>query len=173
VTLPRPPNSGETLWSEALVARLSELWLSGTASGEISRRFGISRSSVMGKLRRLGLLRRDRPGVPTYTARQLRAIPVPKPRPEKRPNKRNKQPVTEPVTPPLPPSPPPEPEYGTLNLLDLRHNSCRWPEGDGPIFVFCGRPRHHESSYCEDHTKRSLSGLARGVPYVGQRMARS
>lgn len=169
----RRTNPGEILWSEALIARASELWLAGFTGGEIGRRLGLSRSAIMGKLRRLGLLRNDRrPRVPMRRAAQLQAIPVPKPAPRKVPRKRN----TRPLPPPEPyqaPPPPPVPPIGSFNLLDLRHNSCRWPEGDGPIYVFCGRPQASQSSYCEEHTKRSLSGLARGVPYVGQRMARS
>jgi GcrA cell cycle regulator len=170
--VPRKPNPGETLWSEALVARLSELWLSGTTSGEIGRRLGISRSSVMGKLRRLDLLCRDRPRMPIRSrweaARNLlrteqnieQAIPVPKPVPEKVPNKRHKRQAKSPDRffaefAAKPPPPPPEPAYGTLTVLDLRHNSCRWPsDGDGP-WTFCGRPILSETSYCPDHHRRA------------------
>jgi len=72
-------------------------------------------------------------------------------KPPKPPKKRQN---TRPLPPPEPyqaPPPPPVPPIGSFNLLDLRHNSCRWPEGDGPIFVFCGRPQARESSYCERH----------------------
>ena len=61
----RRANPGEILWSEALIARASELWLAGFTGGEIGRRLGLSRSAIMGKLRRLVLLRNDRrPRVP-------------------------------------------------------------------------------------------------------------
>ena len=153
----RTPNPGEILWSEALVARLSELWMSGTTSGEIGRRLGISRSSVMGKLRRLGLLCNDhRALLPRRVNIQLSTdFSTVTNRPQKRPHSRNKRPVTDFV---IPPPPPPPPAYGTLNLLDLRHNSCRWPEGERPDYRFCGRPKAGESSYCESHRVRSLSG---------------
>jgi len=153
-------------WTDAAIARLTELWLAGHSSGECAKHFGITRSAAIGKIGRLGLLRSDRPrpAGPLSAQYLLRteqnieqAIPVPKPRPEKRPHKRNKRPAKTPdrffaefaAKPPPPPRS--APAYGTLKVLDLRHNSCRWPEGDGPIFVFCGRPQAPLSSYCPEH----------------------
>jgi GcrA cell cycle regulator len=108
----RRANPGETLWTEALVARLSELWLSGTTSGEIGRRLGITRSAVMGKLRRLDMLCRDRRPPPS-----MRPLI-----PQMRTNKR-------PLPPPEPyqaPPPPPLPLIGSFDLLELRHGHCRY-----------------------------------------------
>jgi GcrA cell cycle regulator len=153
-------NPSDYDWTDGAIARLTELWLAGITSGEISRHMGVSRSAVMGKLRRLDLLCRDRPQLPSVR------LPLPPAQkssnfeqpPEKAPNKRNKRHAKTPdryflefAAKPPPPSPP-EPAYGTLNLLDLRHNSCRWPEGERPHYRFCGRPRHHENSYCETHS---------------------
>lgn len=142
----RPPNPGEILWSEALVARLSELWLSGTTGGEIGRRLGVSRCAVMGKLRRLGLLGAGRTA-PAQLLKTTEQVSKPPQIPQMRRNKR-------PLPPPEPYQalpPPPLPPFGSFDLLDLRHNSCRWPEGERPDYRFCGRPRHHESSYCKIH----------------------
>ena len=170
----RKPNPGDFAWTAAAIARLTELWLSGTTSGVIGRLMGVSRSACMGKLRRLGLLRQDRPRMPIVrrVARLLKSSEQSsRPQiPQMRTNKRS-------LPPPEPyraPPPPPVPPIGSFRLLDLRHNSCRWPgPEDRPPYSFCGRPKMGESSYCEDHTRRSLSGPARGTPYVGQRMARS
>jgi len=163
-------------WTPTAVTLLTDLWLGGHSGGEIGRQMGLSRSAVMGKLRREGLLCRDRPKLPIVRMSALLLKNVSNiEQPKKTPKKPAKSPdrfFAEFAGKPLPP-PPPRPPYGRLKVLDLRHNSCRWPEGDGPIFVFCGRPQAPLSSYCEEHTKRSLSGLARGVPYVAQRMARS
>jgi hypothetical protein len=137
-------------WSDARIALLTELWLGGVTGGEIGRQMGVSRSAAMGKLRRLGLLRRDRPRMPVRRVGRLllkTEQPVSKPKPAKSPDRYFAEFAEKPAAPPSPP----EPAYGTLNLLDLRHNSCRWPEGDGPIYVFCGRPQASQSSYCETH----------------------
>jgi GcrA cell cycle regulator len=148
----RRTNPGEILWSEALIARASELWLAGFTGAEIGRRLGLSRSAIMGKLRRLGLLRNDRrPRVPIRRAARLRATPVPKPAPRKVPNKRN----TRPLPPPEPykaPPPPPVPPIGSFNLLDLRHGHCRWPgPEDRAPWTFCGAQQVFDSSYCKFH----------------------
>jgi hypothetical protein len=155
-------NSRVHNWSDTRIALLTELWLSGVTGGEIGRQMGVSRSACMGKLRRLGLLRQDRPRMPIVrrAARVLKSSE----QVSKRPNK-------QPLPPPEPyraPPPPPLPPPGSYRLLDLRHNSCRWPEGDGPIYVFCGRPQAPNSSYCSEHHVRSMSGLARGVPHLSR-----
>jgi GcrA cell cycle regulator len=148
----RRANPGEILWSEALIARASELWLAGFTGGEIGRRLGLSRSAIMGKLRRLGLLRNDRrPRVPIRRAARLQAIPVPKPAPRKVPNKRNKRPLPPPEPYQAPP-PPPVPPIGSFGLLDLRAGHCRWPgPEDRAPWTFCGAPQLFDSSYCKFH----------------------
>jgi hypothetical protein len=167
----RKPNPGDFIWDDAAIARLQGLWLAGYSSGECARQLGVSRSAAIGKINRLGLMRRARPRLPVMaraSARMLlkatehpeQAIPVPKPVPEKPPRKRHLRQNKRPLPPPEPyqaPPPPPAPPPGSYRLLDLRHNSCRWPEGDGPIYVFCGRPQASQSSYCPEHARLSLS----------------
>jgi hypothetical protein len=114
----------------------------------------------MGKLRRLGLLRQDRPRMPIVrrVARLLKTEqPVSKPKrpliPQMRTNKR-------PLPPPEPykaPPPPPEPPIGSFDLLELRHGHCRWPEGHRAPYRFCGAPQASQSSYCSEHARLSLS----------------
>jgi hypothetical protein len=137
----------------------------------------------MGKLRRLDLLCRDRPRMPIRSrweaARTLLKNeqnieqPPSKPQKPKKPAKTPDRYFAEFAAKPPPPPPPPEPPIGSFDLLELRNGHCRWPSGDRAPYKFCGQRQASNSSYCEDHTKRSLSGLARGTPYVGQRMARS
>ena len=45
-------------WSEERASRLRRLWVDGKSSGEIAEMLGVSRSSVMGKVGRMGLVRR-------------------------------------------------------------------------------------------------------------------
>jgi GcrA cell cycle regulator len=156
--VPRKPNPGETLWTPALVERLSELWLSGTASGEIGRRLGISRSSVMGKLRRLDLLCRDRPRMPIRSrweaARNLLTSNEQVSKPPQKPKKPAKTPdryFAEFTQKPLPP-PPPEPPIGSYTILQLKAGQCRWPQGERPDYQFCGERQASQSSYCESHS---------------------
>jgi GcrA cell cycle regulator len=146
-------------WSNLRIALLTELWLAGVTGGEIGRQMGVSRSAVMGKLRRLDMLRRDRPRMPVRRVARLlkteQAIPVPKPAPEKVPNKRHLRQNKRPLPPPEPyqaPPPPPEPAIGSFSLLDLRHGQCRWPgPEDRPPWSFCGARQAFDSSYCPAH----------------------
>jgi GcrA cell cycle regulator len=149
----RRTNPGEVLWSEALIARASELWLAGFTGGEIGRRLGLSRSAIMGKLRRLGLLRNDRrPRVPIRRAARLLKTTEQVSKPPQKPKKRQN---TRPLPPPEPykaPPPPPLPPIGSFGLLDLRHGHCRWPgPQDRAPWTFCGAPQLFDSSYCSEH----------------------
>jgi len=164
--VPRKPNPGDYDWTDAAIALLTELWMSGYSSGECARRLGVSRNAAIGKLKRLGLLGRDRPRLPIMArapaqllekqvsnasiTRSLRNCANSQTAPQK-PRKRQNQ---RPLPPPEPyqaPPPPPVPPVGSFNLLDLRHNSCRWPNGERPDYRFCGMPRVGESSYCSEH----------------------
>lgn len=42
------------------------------------------------------------------------------------------------------------------SLIDLEHNGCRYPYGDGPI-TFCGHPQIKDSSYCGPHWALTFS----------------
>ena len=147
----RRNNPGGFPWTREQVERLEALWREGHAARAIGLAFGVSRSAVLGKLSRLGMLGKPRIRLPAV--RLLKTEQVSKPRikppqkPQMRPNKR-------PLPPPEPyqaPPPPPLPPIGRFSLLDLRHNSCRWPNGERPDYRFCGMPRVGESSYCSEH----------------------
>lgn len=43
------------------------------------------------------------------------------------------------------------------SLIDLEHNGCRYPYGDGPSFTFCGHPQIKDSSYCGPHWALTFS----------------
>jgi hypothetical protein len=151
----RKLNPGDFDWTDAAIALLSELWLAGNTSGECGRALGVSRSAAIGKLGRLGLLRRERPRMATVRppARLLRIEqPVSKPKPPQKPKKRQN---TRPLPPPEPyqaPPPPPVPPIGSFGLLDLRAGHCRWPgPQDRAPWTFCGAPQASQSSYCSEH----------------------
>jgi len=163
-------NSRTHDWSKKRIALLTELWLTGYSSGECARRLGVSRNSAIGKLRRLGLLGRERPQLPTMRpglppARMLLKTTEQVSKPPQKPRKRQNQ---RPLPPPEPyqaPPPPPVPPIGRFSLLDLRAGHCRWPEGNRAPYQFCGAKQASQSSYCPSHTKQSLSGQARHTPF--------
>src|SRR5262245_14680333 len=148
----------ESVWSEAKVEELRELWASGISAGEIAKQLGcgISRNAVIGKAHRLKLERR--------VERQATA-------PRQYPTQRRKR-VTPrlvlpdwPPRPPKPPAPPPEPPRPRphlLTLFELRSDSCRWPiELDDPKTYweptthFCGARALENSPYCDMHDRKA------------------
>jgi hypothetical protein len=106
-------------WNDAAIALLTELWLAGYSSGECARHLGVSRSAAIGKLGRLGLLRRDRPKLPIMARRtpaQLLKTEQPVSRPPKPRIRQNKRPLPPPEPYQAPP-PPPDPPFGSFDLL--------------------------------------------------------
>src|SRR5215207_2475862 len=119
-----------TTWTEERLAELRRLWVEETlSSSEIGRRLGISRSTVMGKINRLGLLRHQ--GAPTLQALSSDA-----------------EDEQEQETPPAASS------VAALEavqdqrvsqhptIFELRARHCRFPLGGfrDPAVFFCGKP---------------------------------
>ena len=148
-------NSRTHDWSKKRIALLSELWLCGYSSGECARRLGVSRNAAIGKLRRLGLLGRDRPQLPIMArapAQLLLKNTSNCEQPKKTPNKQSKRPPPLPPWPIAAPPPPRKPRAPfTSTILQLGPGECRWPSGDGPLYVFCGAKQFADTSYCERH----------------------
>jgi GcrA cell cycle regulator len=69
-------------WTAAVTERLEALWHEGLTAGEIARRLGTTRNSVIGKARRLGLPARPSPIVrtspkpPPVNLRKPRRVPI-------------------------------------------------------------------------------------------------
>ena len=40
---------------------------------------------------------------------------------------------------------------GYLTLLELKHTSCRYPFGERPPYLYCGKPSQKAKPYCSDH----------------------
>ncbi|SFM00129.1 GcrA cell cycle regulator [Bradyrhizobium sp. NFR13] len=141
---------GDPKWTpeqDIELRRLLELGRSYTAVAEqINADFGttFSRNAAIGRGHRLGI-KTDRRGLPGAgrkpTGRKPRAVkPSAKPLPFKEPE-------------PLELAPP---FAGSLSLefADLRPfsteqvNQCRFPEGEGPAFLYCGNPTAPGASWC-------------------------
>jgi len=141
-----PPEG--SLWTEARVARLVELWSARLSAATIAARLGdgISRSAVVGKLFRLGLRRTDeqRYEAQAEGARRTGA------------RRRATSHLARRSPPPMPvsPLPPPSPCAVVPRLVPLpllQRGACRWPyEADGET-RFCGHAARGGRSYCPDH----------------------
>lgn len=128
-----------SLWTDALTARLRELADNAEISYAdiaqiLSREFDVclTKNSVIGKARRLAISKRD-PKSPakTRSSPEIPAMP---------------RFVFEP-----PYLAPPGPRNDMITILELTHNTCHWPHGDNPPFLFCGKPVRKAAVYCPYH----------------------
>ena len=151
------PNSP---WTPELVETLRKLWLGGLSSAEIAKQLGVTRSAVLGKVYRLGLL-----GEAPRREAVYRSSKPPKARPAPA------------LPPPLPVPPSTLADSLSVPILALERRSCRWPTGD----AFCGRQQalradgHGYHPYCSAHAalaflppkaRRSAKELERGLRYL-------
>jgi GcrA cell cycle regulator len=122
-------------WTDEVIARLRELFARNLSSGRIAEELKLTRNQVVGKLDRLGLQRVG----PTIGLKKPKREPAPKKEtPRKIPKSVHYEMAVADVVP------------LHVELIDLEHDQCRYPYGDGP-FTFCGCPKIDGSSYCGPH----------------------
>lgn len=128
-----------TAWTDTRISRLTTLWRKGRSASQIASDLGpdISRSAVLGKVRRLNLHRHE----------------------ETTPSEATSMPAA-----PQPPSDLPAPgrigagltdaaaAAGAATILTVRRGDCRWPLGDPASagFCLCGAPVSR-GVYCATH----------------------
>lgn len=125
---------------------VTTLWNEGQTSGYIADVLGVSRSSVMGMVHRLGL-----------SGRRLNATPraARKPKP---PTKFNFATNASKATPrPLEPEPYVSretvvtPEHLRIPFEDLDDKRCKYAHGDNPPYAFCGAKVVPTTIWCPTH----------------------
>lgn len=133
-------------WTPQLDARMRELYDRRLTFLEISRilnaDFGLklTRNSCIGRARRLKFPLRDGSPPP----------PPPKSRRVRKQYPKKKRQVRMAELPPVPWAPPPL-VPGALTMLQLTHDTCRWPSGTRPPYTYCGAPVHDGRSFCLAH----------------------
>jgi GcrA cell cycle regulator len=140
-------------WTEARVAAITRLWAEGCSASEVAQRLGgeATRSSVLGKLYRLGLLNQTaatKPDGPSSLS--IRAA---NPRMPREDGRANFSPLGPPPLPPRPfrRNPIAVDSPAPLAFLDMpERGRCRWPL-EGEVFAFCGNRCPDSRSYCPGH----------------------
>lgn len=161
-------------WTDEMVESLKKMWKEGLTTGEIGKRLGVSKNSIVGKVHRLQLSARPSP---IKKKEQIVAEPAKKIAAANKPlqTAKTSAPVKEERTPapaakPARPvqqtffSEPKEfftpcvkkdkPAFGKAGLTDLDNHTCRWPLGDpkDEAFHFCGKKVRLGQTYCEEHS---------------------
>ena len=153
----------EMEWTDERTENLIRWWGEGLSAREIALRMGgITRNSVIGKIRRLGVPQREQDkrknprGVRSYK-RVKPSRPAPIHDQISEPVALERDPEPEHVIQPEPANTHTDARYGPCGLLDLRHDTCRWPIGEpgSGNFYFCGQRCPATNPYCAAHTKRA------------------
>lgn len=143
-------NTGNSIWSDDLIARLEKLWSAGKSAGEIAAILGhVSRNAVIGKVHRLGLTRANH-----AIAKSPAATKVKQP-------SRNAGAVIQHLRR-APPKIKPEPYVVAtpvdiaprmLSVLEFTDRTCKYGIGDvgEPGFGFCGHETAPGKPYCPAH----------------------
>jgi len=151
-----------TIWTPERQRRLIELWSEGRTATAVATLLGagISRSAVLGKVHRLGLVR-TAPCRPTVSCRSEKTA--------SQQDLRRGRKATAARTPIATQSRRslPEPGCGTLStannpaasILSVGHRQCRWPCGTPgvPGFGLCGGPVAR-GAYCTAHAAVGYQG---------------
>lgn len=153
-------------WTDQMVEDLKRMWEEGLTTGEIGKRLGVSKNSIVGKVHRLQLSGRPSPikkkdtpaeetPAPTKPSKPEKTVSqANKPKEEKTPAKKEEEVIVEvsaPISAPMPKAP--SKPSGKTMLTDLDNHTCRWPIGDpkDENFHFCGKKVKIGQTYCEEH----------------------
>jgi hypothetical protein len=120
------------------VALLRRLVAQGLSGAQISQRLDCTKNQVVGKCRRLGIRLQGN----NYGGGWRDDTVRPKSGPAPAPVVRKRKPVVAPVVvaPALAPPPP--------------AGECKWLEGSGPPWLYCGAPVRLGRSFCDPHYAR-------------------
>jgi hypothetical protein len=111
----------------------------GLSASQIAESLGTTKGSVLGKFRRMGL---SKPLVRRTDVRPTTKVPKGKAYVAAK-----REALAKNGNPHLPP--------GSLSILDLKADDCRWPVTDRPPHLFCGRVKWGGSPYCAEHSSRA------------------
>ena len=150
-------------WTDEMVEDLKRMWHEGLTTGEIGKRLGVSKNSIVGKVHRLNLSGRPSPikkkeedGIsaqpqkPKEEKKAAKSAPAPEPE-AKTAVKENTAAKQESRS--FCPTAEERGKSGKTMLTDLDNHTCRWPLGDpkDENFHFCGKKVKIGQTYCEEH----------------------
>lgn len=161
-------------WQDAWIDMLRTMWAAGHSAADIAARLngsfrtGFSRSAVIGKLGRLGLLGQvSKAGADKRRSaaakRQLAAASDPGPAKPNRHSFLFARPERKPRRPPLAHAASgPAPDAAPVTIMGLDSRVCRWPEDRNEYGeqLFCGAPVGEidpRRRYCDHHHARERS----------------
>lgn len=154
-------------WTGERTEVLKKLWDQGLSASQIAKQLGgVSRNSVIGKVRRLKLSSRGRASLSPARSKKFKKPSNPTLQEAmKIAQVTSKTPTSSPVQALVPPKKIEETKTRSLDtvvpisrniiLVELKEHNCKWPNGD-PLtedFSFCGNESMEHGPYCRFHAK--------------------
>jgi hypothetical protein len=142
-------------WTDEIVETCKSLRLNSNLSAQAIAEHignGMTRNMVIGKLSRLGIMRKPEPQTGAKTERSKPRTP-------------NKTVTIRPragIAPPMPIPEVPVIAGKPVHILDVQRHHCRCvldERGADGLALYCGAPKVVGSSYCEDHTALFLAPI--------------
>lgn len=142
-------------WTKEDLETLKQLWTEGVQASVIGIRLGRTRNAVLGKIHRCGFKCEVKKAanpevVRRRAARAAGAQPL-----------RWGKPVSLVPTAPVPPKQIICDDARDIPLLELREHHCRWITTDDSPWLFCGRRKVANSSYCGPHSAAAFAGFVK------------
>lgn len=150
-------------WTPDRIKVLIAHWEEGLPTSEIGRRLGVTKNSVVGKVHRLGLKKRQSP---------IRQAAAGTAAPKKAKVKATKMvPKTKETAPVV--SKVVRPTGEVVRLEELTGSMCCWPEGEPGTadFFFCGEPSVPDKPYCDVHCARAYVKVSKDKKKKGFALA--
>ena len=133
---------------------LRRMWTAGTHINQIIKALDVSKGSIIGMASRMGLTRKRSTSVPRNKKllNKGRRVMKRKGNPKwgrtmssksRKSNKPFEKYVPE-VHVPIPGSTP-------VEMVDLKHQHCKFPFGEKHNMLFCGMPSPNHHAYCDEH----------------------
>jgi GcrA cell cycle regulator len=140
-------------WSQEKITKAVGLWKEGKSGLFIANVLGTTRNSVLGKLNRLGHLKKSRDKLTQHQVAAAKASKPAKPKPLIVKEKRLKAEI-------IAPQPKTDfdiPKKQRKTVETLGPHDCRWPVGDPKRgeFFFCGAQAPEGKPYCNSHSIRA------------------
>ncbi|MBL4747510.1 MAG: GcrA cell cycle regulator [Magnetovibrio sp.] len=153
-------------WTADRIKILIAHWEEGLPTSEIGRRLGVTKNSVVGKVHRLGLKKRQSP---------IRQSAAGTAQPKKVKAKAKEIVITNHKTAPVIPAAPKvvRPAGNVIRLEELTNSMCCWPEGEPGTagFYFCGEPSIADKPYCAPHCARAYVKVSKDKKRKGTQVA--
>lgn len=159
-------------WTSERIKVLMGLWEEGLPTSEIGRRLGVTKNSVVGKVHRLGLKKRQSPIRQSSIRQSSNGNEN-----EKKIEAKTKTAPSQPqavalravaMKPATVRSVWPSRGEG-VRLEELTSAMCCWPEGEPgtPDFHFCAKPSLAEKPYCAEHCERAYVKVSKNKKNKG------